>query len=201
MEEHALIARAKEGDLTAFNRLVEKYQSLVFGAAYRILLDREAAADATQDAFLSAYRAIGRFRGGSFRAWLLRIVTNACYDYLRAKQRRPTASLDALLTSPETPPPPLIQQASKGPLQQTMRRELRDVIHRGLQTLPADQRIAVVLVDIQGFDYREAAEAMGVAVGTVKSRLSRARAKLRGFLLSQQELIPEKYRLKDEGQQ
>lgn len=195
MDEQSLISAAQKGDLTAFNRLVEAYQSLLFNAAYRILLDGDTAADATQDAFLSAYRALGRFRGGSFRAWLLRIVKNACYDQLRAKKRRPTASLDALLVSPEGASSHLRQRSSNGPLRQAMRSDLRHAIHQGLQTLPTDQRITVVLVDIQGFSYQEAAEAMAVAPGTVKSRLSRGRARLRDFLLTQQELLPKKYRL------
>jgi len=196
MDEQSLIAAAQEGDLSAFNQLVEQYQKLVYNTAYRVLSDREAAADATQDAFLSAYRAVGRFRGGSFRAWLMRIVTNACYDQLRAKQRHPTTSLDALLLSPNAPDSFGKQRTSNGPLGQTLRRELRDAIHAGLQTLPPDQRLAVVLSDIQGFNYQEIAAVMDVPTGTVKSRLSRGRAKLRDFLLSQQELLPNEYRLR-----
>ncbi|HFD39213.1 MAG TPA: sigma-70 family RNA polymerase sigma factor, partial [Anaerolineae bacterium] len=94
VDEQSLIASAQKGDVRAFNQLVLLYQSLAYNVAYRILDDAEAAADATQDAFFSAYRAMSRFRGGSFRAWLLRIVTNACYDQLRRKKRRPTQSLD-----------------------------------------------------------------------------------------------------------
>ncbi|NOZ04840.1 MAG: sigma-70 family RNA polymerase sigma factor [Chloroflexi bacterium] len=196
MDEQSLIAAAQQGDLTAFNSLVEQYQQGVFNTAYRVLLDADAAADATQDAFLSAYRAIGKFRGGSFRAWLLRIVTNACYDQLRAKKRRPTASLDALLLSPDDPGPFVTERTQDNPLDQAMRVELRDVIHAGLRTLPPDQRLAVVLSDIQGFKYQEIAAIMDVSTGTVKSRLSRGRAKLRDYLLDQKELLPDKYRLK-----
>ena len=96
MDEQALIASARKGDVRAFNQLVMLYQSMVYNLAYRILSDPDAAADATQDAFLSAFKAMHKFRGGSFKAWLLRIVTNACYDQLRRKQRRPTSSLDDL---------------------------------------------------------------------------------------------------------
>ncbi len=196
MDEQSLIAAAQKGDLPAFNRLVEQYQQQVFNTAYRVLLDADAAADATQDAFLSAYRAIGKFRGGSFRAWLLRIVTNACYDQLRAKKRRPTASLDALLLSPDEPSSFITERTGDNPLAQAMRVELRDVIHAGLRTLPPDQRMVVVLSDIQGFKYEEIAAIMSVSTGTVKSRLSRGRAKLRDFLRRQEELLPDKYRLK-----
>src|SRR5262249_51739319 len=97
LDESELARRAARGDVVAFNRLVEQYQNLAYGVAYRTLGDGEAAADATQDAFLSAYTAIGSFRGGSFKAWLLRIVTNACYDAARRRARHPAASLDAMI--------------------------------------------------------------------------------------------------------
>jgi len=175
------------------------YQNMTYNLAYRILGDGDAAADATQDAFLSAYRAIGRFRGGSFKAWLLRIVTNACYDQLRVKQRRPTASLDALLVADPASGPSSVSFAdeSEQPEEYALRQELNRVIQAGIGTLPADQRITLVLSDIQGFSYQEIAEITGVSLGTVKSRLSRARAKLRDFLLARGELLPARYRLTD----
>lgn len=194
MDEQALIAAAQQGDVGAFNRLVLAYQNMVYNLAYRILSDGDAAADATQDAFLSAYRAIGRFRGGSFKAWLLRIVTNACYDQLRVKQRRPTASLEALLVTDPAPGPSFADEA-EGPEEYALRQELSQIIQAGIGTLPADQRIALVLSDIQGFSYQEIAEITDVSLGTVKSRLSRARAKLRDFLLASGELLPARYRL------
>ncbi len=195
MDEKALIATAQQGDVDAFNRLVLAYQNMVYNLAYRILGDGDAAADATQDAFLSAYRAIGRFRGGSFKAWLLRIVTNACYDQLRVKQRRPTTSLEASLVSDHGASPSFAADEGEQPEEYVLRQELSRVIQAGIGTLPADQRIALVLSDIQGFRYREIAEITGVSLGTVKSRLSRARAKLRDFLLARGELLPAQYRL------
>lgn len=199
MDEKALITAAQQGDIDAFNSLVLAYQNMTYNLAYRILGDGDAAADATQDAFLSAYRAIGRFRGGSFKAWLLRIVTNACYDQLRVKQRRPTASLDALLVADPASGPSSVSFAdeSEQPEEYALRQELNRVIQAGIGTLPADQRITLVLSDIQGFSYQEIAEITGVSLGTVKSRLSRARAKLRDFLLARGELLPARYRLTD----
>jgi len=194
MDEKTLIAAAQQGDLEAFNRLVLAYQNMTYNLAYRILGDADAAADATQDAFLSAYRAITRFRGGSFKAWLLRIVTNACYDQLRVKQRRPTASLEALLLSDLNSGSSFEDEMEK-PEEYTLRHELSQVIQAGIATLPAEQRIVLVLSDIQGFSYQEIAEIAGISLGTVKSRLSRARAKLRDFLLAQGELLPAQYRL------
>jgi RNA polymerase sigma-70 factor (ECF subfamily) len=196
MDEKALITAAQQGEAPAFNQLVLTYQSMVYNLAYRILGDADAAADASQDAFLSAFRAIKKFRGGSFKAWLLRIVTNACYDQLRYKQRRPTSPLEALFV--ETDPSPFTD-STEGPEDYAIRQELGQVIQVGLNTLPSDQRIALVLSDIQGFSYQDIADITQVALGTVKSRLSRGRAKLRDYLLEQGELLPARYRLKSRG--
>ncbi len=194
MDEPALIAAAKQGDRKAFNQLVVHYQSMAYNVAYRVLNDRDAAADATQDAFLSAYRAIARFRGGSFRAWLMRIVTNACYDQLRAKKRRPTTSLD------ENPDPDREKwniDPGERPEAYVVRQELGQLIQRGLETLPPEQRTAVVLSDIQGMSYNEIALAMSTSLGTVKSRLNRGRRKLRDYLIEHVEHLPARYRLYD----
>lgn len=197
MDEKALIAAAKRGDTHSFNQLVSHYQDIVYNVAYRILGDAEAAADASQDAFLSAYTAVTRFKGGSFKAWLLRIVTNACYDQLRVKQRHPTSSLEAVYT--EVDPSPNFVSRQETPEQHAVRQELGQTIQRGLNTLAPDQRVTLVLSDIQGFSYKEIAQVTGISIGTVKSRLSRARASLRDYLLDQGELLPVRYRLKDEG--
>ncbi|MBI4674665.1 MAG: sigma-70 family RNA polymerase sigma factor [Chloroflexi bacterium] len=196
MNEPAMIAAAQKGDVPAFNQLVRAYQSLVYHTAYRVLGDGDAASDATQDAFVNAYKNIKSFRGGSFKAWLLRIVTNTCYDQLRAKQRKPTASLDALLIDPDNPAPGLGEAREEAPHDYAERRELAYWIDKGLQTLPYDQRITLVLSDVDGFAYEEIAVATNTNVGTVKSRLSRARAHMRDFLLAQQELLPDAFRLK-----
>ena len=197
MDEKALVDAARQGDVDSFNRLVLSYQSMVYNLAYRILGDRHAAADATQDAFLSAFKGIGKFRGGSFKAWLLRIVTNACYDQLRRKQRRPTASLDALLVV-EPVPIRSLTDPGESPEEHALRQELSRAIQVGIGTLPPEQRVTLVLSDVQGLSYQEIAEVTGASLGTVKSRLSRARGKMRDFLLEQRELLPSRYRLKNE---
>ena len=193
MDEEALISAAQSGDVHAFNQLVRKYQRTAYNVAYRILSNEDAAADATQDAFISAFRAIDGFRGGSFKAWILRIVTNACYDVLRKRQRRPEESLDDLL---ELDPDhtDIIADANELPEEYALRQELGLVIQTGLTSLPDDQRVAVVLADIQGFSYEEIARITSVALGTVKSRISRGRAGLRAFLQDQGELLPAAYR-------
>ncbi len=197
MDEKALIASAKRGDTLAFNKLVSHYQDMVYNLTYRILGDAEAAADASQDTFLSAYEAVGKFKGGSFKAWLLRIATNACYDQLRLKQRRPTSSLEAIYTDVDAPSHFIDRQET--PEEHALRQELGETIQGGIDTLTPDQRVTVVLSDVQGLSYTEIAQVTGVSVGTVKSRLSRARSSLRDYLLAQGELLPARYRLKDEA--
>lgn len=193
-EELERIARAQAGDLRAFNELVQQYQSLVYNVAYRILGDEDAAADATQDAFFSAFRALNSFRGGSFKAWILRIVTNACYDQLRRRQRQPSSSLEALLVGPGAHE--AFVDHTENPEAYALRMDLSRIIQEGLRTLPPEQRVTVILSDIQGLHYKEIAEITGVELGTVKSRLSRGRARLRDYLRAQEELLPRQYRLK-----
>jgi RNA polymerase sigma-70 factor (ECF subfamily) len=193
MDEQALIAAARRGDTQAFNKLIVTYQSIVYNVAYRILHDQDTAADATQEAFLSAFHALGNFRGGSFKAWLLRIVTNACYDHLRAMQRRPTSSLDDLQVDPDHSVM-LVDQA-ESPEEYALRQDLGRAIQSGLDELPPDQRTTLILSDIQGFSYEEIAQATSVSLGTVKSRLSRGRARLRDYLQHKEELLPSRYRL------
>jgi RNA polymerase sigma-70 factor (ECF subfamily) len=186
-EEKASVEAARRGDVDAFNLLVELYQRLAYNVAYRTLGSPEEACDAMQDAFLSAFRALGEFRGGSFKAWLLRIVVNACYDQLRRRQRHPTSSLDALAEEGEAttnmPPDP-----GPGPELEVLRGETAEVIQQALGNLATDQRVVVVLCDVQGLSYEEAAAALEVPVGTIKSRLSRARAHLRDELAARGEL-------------
>lgn len=201
MDEAALIRTAKRGDLDAFNRLVIEYQGLAFNLAYRIMGDAPQAEDAAQEAFISAFRALRRFRGGSFRAWLMRIVTNACYDELRRQKRRPAASLDGLSEERDDlleDSQDLFHASIPHPEQETARGELREAIERCLEALANEFRIVAVLVDVQGYDYREAAKVVDVPVGTIKSRLARARGRLRDCLKMQGELLPAEYRLEDE---
>lgn len=193
MDEEKLIAQAQQGDVTAYNRLVLHYQDIVYNVALRIMKDPGSAEDATQEAFISAYHALRRFRGGSFKSWLLRIVTNACYDELRRRKRRPQSSLDAITEEIESPS--FMADDSAGPEEQQQQVELIDAVERCLEELPDEQRIAAVLCDVEGRDYKEIAEIMSTSLGTVKSRISRARSKLRDCLRDFGELLPADYRL------
>ena len=188
MGETELVAASQRGDVGAFNQLVITYQQLVYNVAYRLVLDSDVAADITQDTFLSAYNSIRSFRGGSLKSWLLRIATNACYDYFRQRQRRPAESLDSRLEEPGGEAS-FVDEAA-GPEERALSRELMAQIERGLKQLPTEQRLAVVLADVHGLSYDEIAEATSVSLGTVKSRISRGRAGLRDFLMTQRELLP-----------
>jgi RNA polymerase sigma-70 factor, ECF subfamily len=194
MDEPALIKQAQQGDVTAYNTLVLHYQNALYNVAYRIMGEPGAAADATQEAFISAYRSLRRFRGGNFKAWLMRIVTNASYDELRRRQRRPQTSLDAIQETYESSPL-LVSQNTEGPEEHQSRMELVEAVERCLEDLPVDQRTAAVLCDVEGYSYDDIARMMSTSLGTVKSRISRARAKLRDCLQGVAELLPYEYRL------
>lgn len=200
MDEAALILAAKQGDLDAFNRLVLAYQDMVYAQAYRMINEPEVAEDATQDAFISAYRKIKSFRGGSFKAWLLRIVTNACYDELRRRQRRPTTPLEPLdQDDEEVESPAWLADPGESPEDAAERAQLAEALQDCLQGLSPEFRAVVILVDIQGMDYQETSDAVGVALGTIKSRLARARLKLRDCLQGFWELLPASFRLVEES--
>ena len=201
MDETALINNAQRGDLDSFNTLVLAYQNMLFNTALRILGDDDQAADATQDAFLSAFKSINTFRGGSFKAWLMRTVTNACYDELRRKKRRPTTPLEPDTNDgDEMDSPRWLADKSMSPEQKLEADELEHAIQHCLDALPSDFRAVVVLADIQGLDYSEVASATRVPLGTIKSRLARARLRLRECLQSFWELLPASLRLDKEPQ-
>ena len=197
MDEIGIIKEAQKGSLSAFNQLIMAHQGTAYNLAYRVIGNGDADADACQDAFIKAYKAITQYQGGSFKGWLLRIVTNTCYDHIRYKSRRPATSLEDLVENPDDHSSKLVSEAER-PEDHVLRLELNDVLQVGINQLPEDQRIVVVLSDIQGMAYQEIAEIINEPLGTVKSRLSRGRSRLRDYLVKQQELLPAQYRLKGE---
>jgi len=200
MDEAALVRQAVEGDLDAFNRLVLAYQDAAFNVAYRMLGDDAAAADATQTAFLSAFRNLRSYRGGSFRGWLLRMVTNTSYDELRRRYHHPMVALEPSNDDDEEiESPRWLADGGPSPEESVERGELESAIQRCLAGLPDDFRAVVVLVDIQGLDYEEVAVAVSKPLGTVKSRLARARLRMRRCLQAVWELLPVSFRLEDEA--
>ena len=189
MDEAQWIAASKAGDVQAFNRLVIAYQEIAYNFAFRMLRHQEAAADATQDACIAAFTHIRDFHGGSFKAWLLRILLNRVYDQLRSRQRHPTDSLETL-SQEEDAPVLQIANGGPGPEEVALSRELMEYLEAGLKLLPPDQRATLILSDVQGMSYEEIATATGANLGTVKSRLSRARSAVRGYLSVHAELLP-----------
>jgi RNA polymerase sigma-70 factor (ECF subfamily) len=183
-----LIRSAQAGDLEAFNALVLAHQDQVYSLALRFMGQRAPAEDATQEAFLRAFRAIRTFRGDRFRAWLLSIVANTCRDELRRQRRQPSQSLDARRDDDTL----ALDPADPGPTPEdgAMNSELRAALERALLQLPEDWRLVVVLSDVHGLSYQEVAQVAALPVGTVKSRLSRARGRLRDILMATGELVP-----------
>jgi RNA polymerase sigma-70 factor (ECF subfamily) len=192
MDEPYLIEQAKQNDVEAFNTLVLHYQDLAYSVAYRIMGEPDGAADAAQDAFISAYEKLHLFKGGNFKAWLMRIVTNKCYDALKYHKRRPRSSLDEFTEENESSR--LLIGGGYRPEVEQQQADLIEAVQRCLDMLPDDQRVVAVLCDVEGYDYQTAATMAETSLGTVKSRLSRARRKLRDCLRGVGELLPAKYR-------
>lgn len=181
-DEESLVQAARSGDVEAFNVLVIKHQDRAYNLAYRILGDPAAAADATQEAFILAYRHIRSFHTGSFFTWLYRIVTNVCYDALRYQKRRPAVPFTRLGGAADDDREFDAPARDDSPEIVVQRHELAALLQRHINTLPADQRITLILSDVHGLSYKEIADVTGSNLGTVKSRLNRARARLRQSL-------------------
>ena len=194
MNEQALVTDALNGDLDAFNRLVMAYQNIAFNLAFRMLGDPFQAEDATQDAFLSAYRHLKDYRGGSFKAWVMRMVTNSCYDELRKAKRRPTTPLEPVVDQEEIESPAWLADDQLSPEERAEQAELDHAIQHCLQTLSPDFRSVVILVDMNGMDYDEVASSTSSPLGTIKSRLARARLKMQDCLQGFGELLPSIFR-------
>jgi RNA polymerase sigma-70 factor (ECF subfamily) len=180
-----LIERARAGELDAFNDLVECYQDQLFGLIVRMVPDRDQASDCVQEAFFSAFRNLAGFRGGSVKSWLNRIAVNAAMDIQRARKRRPSQPYPEL--EDESWQPPAGEEAN--PVTTALTTERHRAINDALATITSDQRAAIVLFDVEGFDYAEIAEMTGVSLGTVKSRIHRGRLALRDRLADRMELF------------
>jgi RNA polymerase sigma-70 factor (ECF subfamily) len=178
--EETLITKASKGDLEAFNHLVLNYQDMAFRHAWSMLNDRELAEDVTQESFIKAFQAIGRFHGGSFRAWLFRIVTNTSYDLLRRTQKHPNQPLvPENEDGDEFESPSWLADPSMSVQDTVEQNEEAEYIYRMINEMPDVYRIVLTLIDQHEFDYTEAAQALNIPLGTVKSRLARARLQMR----------------------
>ncbi len=183
MEETVLIQATSQGNLTAFNELVLKYQDQVFNLAHRILDNQDMAEDIAQDTFIHAFQKIHQFRGGSFRAWLLKIATNLCYDEMRIWKRHPYQPLEP--TDKENninESPQWLRDPNPLPERMVETDDLHEILENAISKLPNIYRTTLSLIDIDEFDYKEAASIMGISIGTVKSRLARGRMQLGSYL-------------------
>jgi RNA polymerase sigma-70 factor (ECF subfamily) len=177
------IQAARLGDEWAFGSLVEQYRTGAERLAQQILRTEEAAADAVQEALIKAYRAMPRFQDGNFRSWFMRIVTNTCYDHLRRQKRRAAVSLDDSVDWSHSDVPASMLANITNPETVALQNESMTCLLRAIDELPHWHRSVVLLVDVHGYDYNEAAELLGLPLGTIKSRLSRARSTLRDTLV------------------
>ncbi|MBV9020781.1 MAG: sigma-70 family RNA polymerase sigma factor [Ktedonobacteraceae bacterium] len=200
-DEELLIVRSQRGEVDAFNQLVLRYQQTVYSAVFRLLGNYDVASDVTQNTFIAAYRSIQSYRGSSsFRSWLLRIGSNMACDHWRSVHRHPVESLEELTEEDEAHSSSLLsilatKEVESNPEAMLLSQEFQGVIQQGLQQLPLDQRVAVVLCDIQRLSYEEIATTTQATLGTVRSRIARGRGRLRTYLRQHQELLPHKYRL------
>jgi len=182
-DEAALVKQAADGDLDAFNQLVLHYQNLAYSHAYSILGDPDSAEDATQESFIRVFQNMNRYRGGSFRSWLLKIISNSAYDVLRRSYRHPTQPLYPDDEDGQAMESPSWLADSAPSIQETVEQhELSSNIYKALDELPEVYRSVLTLIDINELDYLEAAEVLSVPMGTVKSRLARARMQMKNKL-------------------
>jgi len=180
-----LLERARSGDLDAFNDLVVCYQDLLYSLVVRMVPDRDQASDAVQEAFFSAYRKMDAFRGGSVRSWLSRIAINAAMDTQRLRKRRPSEPYPELEDDTWQPP----ADESADPVTTALAGERHRAITEALARITDDQRAAIVLYDVEGYDYGEIATMTGVSLGTVKSRIHRGRLAMRALLADRMDLF------------
>lgn len=189
LEHQLLVERSKKGDKIAFEHLVQLYENKVYTIAYRLMGNHADAADLAQDSFIKIYQALPNFRGdASFNTWIYHITVNVCRDEMRKRQRRPTVSLDEPTNSNGSTYE--IRSTDPGPEEELDRNETRAMVQQCLNSLSDDYRTVLVMREIKEMSYDEIAEILGCSLGTVKSRLSRARQALKEKISKQMELLP-----------
>lgn len=193
-----LVRQIKNGDLDAFDQLVRRYEVKIYNVAFRFMGNHADAVDLAQDTFIRMYQALPGFRGdSSFATWLYRVAANACRDELRKRQRRRSVSMDEMIaTSPANMP---AAPGDYSPEETIQRRETQQQVQECLNQLSNDHRLILVMREIQGFSYEEIAGALGCSLGTVKSRISRARSALKEKIKAKGELLDRGVRLNGKG--
>jgi len=194
--ENSLINSAQDGDMEAFNLLVLEYQDMLYRIALRIVHDENIAEDALQEAMIHAFRHIKSFRGGNFKSWLARVTVNASYDELRRGKRHLGLPLEQFTNDgDEIESPDWMRDSGPGPEERAEQSELQKALGQCIKALVPDYRLMVILVDMEGMSYEEAAQVARVPVGTVKSRLARARMQIRKSLQAHRNLLPGFYQM------
>lgn len=189
--EEVLVDRSKRGDVAAFEELISQYEKKVYNLAYRLTGNYDDASDVAQEAFLRAFGRIREFRGdSSFATWLFRIVSNACLDELRKRRRQRVTSLDEPVSTEEGDMQRQVADSGDGPEQSLERQEIRRAVQESINSLDEEFRMVVILRDIQGHSYEEIAMILDLSLGTVKSRLNRARHALKEKLISMELFAP-----------
>lgn len=195
-DEATLIAKSQQGDVEAFGELVSIYEKQVYTIAYRFMGNPEDASDLTQEAFVRAFRAISRFRGeASFKTWIYHIVANVCRDELRKRKKQAVVSLDAPIVTDDGYIAREQEDWSLAPERVYESIELQETIQELLNQLIPEYRQVLVLRELQGFTYEEIANILGCSLGTVKSRINRARKALRDLIAANKELFQGSSRL------
>lgn len=196
--DEVLVDRSKKGDLDAFEELVRRYEGKVYGMAYRFMGNHADAGDLAQEGFIRLYQALPGFRGdSSFSTWMYRIVANACRDELRRRQRQRNVSLDELVESAAGNMP--VHSTEESPEDAAERNELQEYVQQCLSSLSEEHRLILIMREMQGLSYEEIAAALECSLGTVKSRLNRARHALKDKIKARRELFNEDYRLSVKG--
>jgi RNA polymerase sigma-70 factor (ECF subfamily) len=183
MEEEVLVARARRGDLKAYDKLVKRYQERIYATLYHMTSNHEDANDLAQESFIKAFQALKSFKGGSsFYTWLYRIAVNKTINFLKQRKNRPHMSLNDIDFNAEHDPDMLALISEQTPRRAAGLTELQEKLNAALLKLSESHRLVVVLHDVQGLSHEEIAKVMDCNVGTVRSRLFYARQQLQGFL-------------------
>lgn len=189
-DDLVLIERTKNGDRAAFNDLIYKHERRAYQYAYRLTSSSEEASDIVADAFVRVYNAIHNFKGQSaFTTWLYRIITNCYLDARKKERNKQTVSLDNAVQTDDGDFDRQVEDKSAGPSEQTEKHERERLVQKALSRIPENQRAMLVLYHVDNLSYEEIAEALDLPIGTVKSRLNRARLSLRDQLMKDRELF------------
>ncbi len=189
-QEMELVKRAQSGDVAAFESLIEDYQKRIFSIAYRMIQHQEDAADLTQEVILKIFKNLDKFKGDSkFSTWVYRIATNTCLDEIKKSRRRTTYSLDKEIETEEGSMAAELPDTAPGPEEEAERKDIKKAVYAAIGQLGQEHKQVIVLRDLQGLSYEEIAEILHCSVGTVKSRISRARGNLKKLLAKNRELF------------